>query len=108
MQRNGALLTNTSIQFLQKSTRHGGSFDRKLQGPMQKEIEFVLTKLNGDFQATKLHSAILILFSIPFAIATVLCMMQQQRGSCLARVPDPPAWNPDDRNHMPYLSLIHI
>ena len=73
MQRNGALLSNTSTQFLQKSTWHGGSFDRKLQGPMQKEIEFVLTKLNGDFQATKLHSAILILFSIPFAIATVLC-----------------------------------
>ena len=68
MQRNGTLLSNTSIQFLQKSTWPGGLIDRKLQSTMQKEIEVVLMKLN---ETSKFHLAILILFSIPFAIVTL-------------------------------------
>ena len=97
MQRNITLLTNTS-RFLQRSIKHGGLLDRKLQEPMQKEVEFVLTKMNEN----GLRSSTLILVPITIAIVTILCMMQQQRGSRLARVPDPPAWNPDDRHAMPY------
>ena len=36
------------------------------------------------------------------AITSILGLMQQARGARLARVPDPPPWNPDAANSMPF------
>ena len=36
------------------------------------------------------------------AALTILGLMQQARGARLARVPDPPAWNPDANSAMPF------
>ena len=36
------------------------------------------------------------------AILSILGFMQQARGARLARVPDPPAWNPDATSAMPF------
>ena len=36
------------------------------------------------------------------AVLTILGLMQQARGARLARVPDPPAWNPDATSAMPF------